>query len=152
MCKTQNLSQMINSVSIFPFTKRKAAYTSVHECKLNAKTHGKRIMWTCRRTAFTFIRSCGVCSVNRQTLSMWSWYFKENYIRNHTDVDIQSFKQPKNNQRNACSFACATNVEQATFWHSFAFVSVPHALFAFAYRCGRALRLFCFLVIKSFIK
>ncbi len=46
------------------------------------------------------------------------------------------FGQPTNNQRNACSFACAENAKQATSWHSFAFASVPHTSFAFAYRCG----------------
>ncbi len=53
---------------------------------------------------------------------------------------IHSFMQPTNNQWNACSFACAANTEQATFWHSFAFASVPHALFAFAYGCGCAFK------------
>ncbi len=38
----------------------------------------------CRRTAFAFIRLCGVCSANRRMLSVWSRYFKEKYIRNHT--------------------------------------------------------------------
>ncbi len=95
-------------------------------------------MWTCRRTAFAFIRLCGICSANRRMLSFWSQYFKEKYVRNHTDVDVHSFGQPTNDQRNACSFACAVNAEQATFWHSFAFASVPHALFASAYRCGCA--------------
>ncbi len=70
-------------------------------------------MWTCRRTAFAFIRLCSVCSVNRRTLSIWCRYFKEKYIRNHTDVDIHSFEQPTNNQRNTCPFACAANAEQA---------------------------------------
>ncbi len=104
----------------------------------NAKTYAKRIMWTCRRTAFTFIRLCGICLANRRMLSVWSWYFKEKYVRNHTDVDVHSFGQPSNNQQNACSFACAANAEQATFWHSFAFTSVLHALFAFVHRCGRS--------------
>ncbi len=110
----------------------------------NAKTHTKCIMWTCRRTAFAFIRLCGVCSANRRTLSVWSRYFKEKYVCHHTDVDVHSFGQPTNNQRNACSFAYVANPEQATFWHSLAFTSVSHALFAFAYRCGRALREFFF--------
>ncbi len=83
---------------------------------------------------------CGVCSLNRQTLSIWSRYFKEKYVRNHTDTDVHSFGQPTNNQGNACLFACVVNAEQATFWHSFAFVSVSHALFAFVYRCGCALK------------
>ncbi len=109
---------------------------------VNAKTHAKRIMWTCRRTAFAFIRLCGVCSANRWTLSVWSWYFKEKDVRHHTDVDVHPFGQPTNNQRNACSFACVANAEQATFCHSFAFASVPHALFAFAYRCGPGIRKF----------
>ncbi len=73
---------------------------------------------------------------NKQTLSVWSRYFKEKYVRNHTDVDVRSFWQPKNNHWNSCSIACVVNIEQATFWHSFAFESVPHALFTFAYRCG----------------
>ncbi len=115
--------------------KYKAVSTSVHECETNVKC----IMWLCRRTAITFIRLCGVCSVNRQTLSVWSRYFKEKYIPNHTDVDIHSFGQATNNQWNICTFARVANAEQATFWHSLAFVSVPHVLFAFAYRCGRAL-------------
>ncbi len=104
----------------------------------NAKMHAKRIMSTCKRTAFTFIRLCGVCSANRRTLSVWSRYFKEKYVRNYTDVDVHSFRQPMNNQRNACSFACAANAEQATFWHLLAFAFIPHALFAFAYRFGHA--------------
>ncbi len=112
----------------------KVVSTSVRE------TNAKRTMWTCRRTAFAFIRLCGVCSVNRRTLFVWSRYFKEKYVRNHTDVDVLSFQQPTNNQKNACSFACVTNAEQATFWHSLAFASVLHALFAFAYRCGHALK------------
>ncbi len=111
----------------------KAACTSVYETKTNAK----RIMCTCRRTAFAFIRLCDVCSANRQMLSVWSRYFKGKYVRNRTDVEVHSFGQPTNDQWNACSFACAANAEQATFWHSFAFASVSHALFAFAYRCGR---------------
>ncbi len=75
-------------------------------------------MLTCRQTAFTFIRLCGVCSVNRQTLSIWSRYFKEKYVRNHADVDVHSFRHSTNNLWNACSFACVANVEQATFSHS----------------------------------
>ncbi len=78
--------------------------------------HAKRIMWTCRRTAFAFIRLSGVCLVNRQMLSIWSRYIKEKSVRNHTDVDVHSFGQPTNDQRNAYSFACAANAEQATFW------------------------------------
>ncbi len=35
-----------------------------NECGTNVKTHMKHIMWMCRRTAFTFIRSCGVYSAN----------------------------------------------------------------------------------------
>ncbi len=93
--------------------------------------NAKRIMWTCRQTALTFIRLCGICSANRRTLSVRSRYFKEKYARNHTDVDVYSFGQPTNDQRNA---------EQATFWHSFAFASVLHSLFVFAYRCGCALK------------
>ncbi len=98
-------------------------------------------MWICRRTAFAFIRLCGICLANRRTLSVWSQYFKEKYVCNHTDVNVHSFGQPTNNQQNACLFACLSNTEEATFWHSFAFASVPHALLAFAYRCGRALTL-----------
>ncbi len=60
-------------------------------------------------------------------------------LRNRTDVNVHSFGQPTNNQGNACSFACVANAEQATFWHSLAFASISHVLFAFAYRCGRAL-------------
>ncbi len=56
----------------------------------------------------------------------------------YTDVDVHSFEQPTNNQWNACSFACAANIEQATFWDLLAFASVPHALFASTYGCGRA--------------
>ncbi len=96
-------------------------------------------MWTCQRTAFTFIHLCGACLANRQTLSVWSRYFKEKYVRSHTDVDAHSFGQPTNNQWKACLFACAANAEQVTLWHWFAFASVSHVLFAFAYRCGRAL-------------
>ncbi len=96
----------------------KATPTSVRKRETNVKTHAKRIMWMCRQTAFIYIRLCGVCLANRwirRMLSVWSRYFKEKYIRNHTDVDIHSFRQPTNNQRNACSFACAANAEQATF-------------------------------------
>ncbi len=57
----------------------------------NAKTHAKRIMWACRQTAFVFICLCSVCSANRQTLSVWSRYFKEKYGHHRTDVDIHSF-------------------------------------------------------------
>ncbi len=99
----------------------------------------KHITWMCRRTAFTFIRLCGICSANWRTLSVWSWYYKGKYVRNHTDVDLHLFGQPTNNQQNTCLFACVANAEQATFWHSFAFPSVPHALFVFVYRCGRTL-------------
>ncbi len=118
----------------------KAVSTSVRKRETNAKTHAKRIIWTCRRIVFVFIRLCGVCSANRRTLSVWSQYFKEKYVCNHSDVDVHSFGQPMNNQWNACSFACAANAEQATFWHSFAFALVLHALFAFTYRCGRAFK------------
>ncbi len=62
----------------------------------NAKTHAKHIMWTCRRTAFSFIRLCGVCSANKRMLTIWSRYIKEKYIRNHTDVEVHSFGQPTN--------------------------------------------------------
>ncbi len=114
--------------------------TPYHEQETNTTTHAKRIMWTCRRTAFAFIRLCGVCLVNRRMLSVCSWYFKEKYIRNHTDVVIHSFGQPTKDQRNTCSFAYAANAEQATFWHSFTFASVSHALFAFVYRCKHTFR------------
>ncbi len=107
----------------------------------NAKRTRKRTMWTCRRTVFAFIRLCGVCSANRQMLSIRSRYFKEKYVHNRTDVDVHSFGQPTNNQRNACSIACAANTEQATFWHSFAIASVLYALFM--YKCGCALTRTC---------
>ncbi len=123
---------------IAPF---KASSTSVCERKTNSKTHEKRVMWRCRQTAIAFIRLCGVCSANRTMLFVWSWYFKEKYVRNHTDVDVHLFGQPMNNQRNVCSFACVTNAEQAHFRHLLAFASVTHALFMFAYRCGCALML-----------
>ncbi len=99
----------------------KATFKSVRKCKTNAKMHVKCIMWTCRRTAFSFICLCDVCLANRRMLSVWSRYFKEKYVHIHIDVDVHSFMQPMNNQRNACSFAFAANTEQATFWHSFVF-------------------------------
>ncbi len=49
----------------------------------------RNIMWMCRRTAFVFIRLCGVCSANRGMLSIWRRYFKEKYVRNHTDVEVR---------------------------------------------------------------
>ncbi len=61
---------------------------------------------------------------------------------------LNPFEQPTNNLRNACSFACVVNAEQATFWHSFAFASVPHALFA--YRCGHAFRQNCVMGMCTF--
>ncbi len=109
---------VLKSVFIFSFMEEcKATSTSVREREMNAKTHAKHIMWTYRRTAFGFIRLCSICSTNRRTLSVWSRYFKEKYVHHRTDVDVHSFSQPTNNQRKACSFACAANTEQATFWH-----------------------------------
>ncbi len=75
-------------------------------------------MWTCSRGAANSIRVCGERLVNSQMLSVWNWYFKEKYIRN-----------------DGCTFKYA-NAKQTTFWHSFEFASAPHALFAFAYKCG----------------
>ncbi len=110
-----------------PPNEPKAASTSVRECKTNAKMHVKHIMWVCRRTAFAFIRLCGVCSANTNAIHL-ELYFKKKAFA----VILM---------RNACSFACAANAEQATFWHSFAFASVLHAMFAFTYRSGHASRL-----------
>ncbi len=56
-------------------------------------------------------------------------------------------RAPTNNQRNACSFTCVANAEQVTFCNLFTFALVLHVLFAFEYRCGRALR-FMFIYIK----
>ncbi len=84
---------------------------SVCECE----THAKCIMWTCRQTAFAIIHLCGICSANRRMLSVWSRYFKEKYVRNHTDVDVHSFGQPTNNQRNACSFAVWRTLNKQLF-------------------------------------
>ncbi len=83
--------------------------------------NAKRIMWTCRRTAFAFIRLCGICSANKQMLSVWSRYFTEKYVRHRTDVNVYSFGQPTNNQRNAFSFACGGMLNKQLFgirWHS----------------------------------
>ncbi len=40
------------------------------------------LMWTCSRGATNSICSCDECSVNSRMLLVWSWYFKEKYIRN----------------------------------------------------------------------
>ncbi len=102
----------------------------------NAKRMQKRIMWTCRWAAFAFIR---LCSVQANAICLESVLQRkirsQSYWCGHTLI-----RAANNNQRNACSFAYAANAEQATFWYLFAFALVPHALFAFAYRCGRAFR------------
>ncbi len=46
------------------------------------------LMWTCSRGAGNNIHLCGERSVNSQTLSLRSRFFKEKYIHNHPDVDI----------------------------------------------------------------
>ncbi len=40
------------------------------------------MIWTYSRRATNSICLCGDHSANRQMLSVWSWYFKENYVRN----------------------------------------------------------------------
>ncbi len=62
--------------------KYKAVSASARECRMRHAEMRKMLMWMCIQGAANSIHSSGECSVNSQTLSVWSQYFKEKYVRN----------------------------------------------------------------------
>ncbi len=97
------------------------------------------LMWTCSRGAANSICLCGECSVSNRTLSIWSRHFKEKYVCNaghtfHLVNAKQRLTQPLYALRRKSSRKMWL---RESFWHSFGFVSVPYA--SFAYRCGHTL-------------
>ncbi len=64
------------------WTTSKATSTSIHECRMRHAEMRKMLMWMCSQVAVNNIRLCGEHSVNSLTLSVWSRYFKEKYVRN----------------------------------------------------------------------
>ncbi len=66
----------------------KAASTSVCKCRTKRAKMKEILMWTCSRGTENSICLCSEHSVNSWMLSVWSRYFKEKYVRNHTDVNV----------------------------------------------------------------
>ncbi len=60
----------------------KAVFTSVCECRMRHAKLREMLMWKCSRGVANSICSCGKCSVNSQTLSVWSQYFKDKHVCN----------------------------------------------------------------------
>ncbi len=90
---------------------------------------------------------CSKCMVNGWTLSIWSRYFIQKYVCNHTNVDVyfvslerkNEFRQPMNTSRMLPRLLPTRTANKPFFarmGHSFGFVSVLYTSFPFMYRCG----------------